>query len=118
MVQQDVLLIQVYSVSNRIAEVELVFVVIYHRAVKKMVLQPIVLPVSVDQLNVLQIQVYSVSKQTLVQEFVTKTDTGAVNKIVLQPTMLPVSAGQLNVLLLNLIAIKLLVCVVLYHRAA
>ena len=49
-----------------------VFVVMYHRAVKKMVLQPIMLPVSVDQLNVLLIQVYFVSNQAMVQEVVIK----------------------------------------------
>ena len=41
----------------------------YHRAVNKMVLQPTVLTVSVDLLNVLLIPVYSVS-QTMVQEVV------------------------------------------------
>ena len=33
----------------------LVFVVLYHRALRKMVLQPTLLPVSVDQQNVLQL---------------------------------------------------------------
>ena len=37
----------------RIATKLLVFVVMYHRAVKMMVLPPILLPVSVDLLNVL-----------------------------------------------------------------
>ena len=41
-------------------------------AVKKMVLQPIVLPVSVGLQNVLLIQGYSVSKQATVQEVVIK----------------------------------------------
>ena len=50
----------------------LVFVELYHIVVKKMVLQPIVLPVSVDQQNVLQIQAYSVSNRIAEVEFVTK----------------------------------------------
>ena len=37
-----------------------------------MVLQPIVLPVNADHLNVLLIQVYSVSNQAMVQEVVIK----------------------------------------------
>ena len=56
----------------RIAINLLVFVVMSHHAVKKMVLQPIVLPVSVDQPNVLLNQVCSVSNQTMVQHVVTK----------------------------------------------
>ena len=47
MVLKDVLLLV------RIAINLLVCVVLYHRAVKKMVLQPTVLPVSAGQLNVL-----------------------------------------------------------------
>ena len=41
----------------RIAMHLLVFVVMYHRAVNKMVLQPTMLPVSVDQLDALLILV-------------------------------------------------------------
>jgi hypothetical protein len=44
----------------------------YHLAVNRMVVQPIQLPVSVDQLNVLLIQDYSVSNQAMVQEVVIK----------------------------------------------
>ena len=56
----------------RIATNLLVCVVLHHRAVKKMDVQPIMLPVSVDHQNVLLIPVYSVSNQTTVQEVVTK----------------------------------------------
>ena len=47
-------------------------VVLQYRVVKKMDVQPIMLPVSVDHQNVLLIPVYSVSNQTTVQEVVTK----------------------------------------------
>ena len=68
-VLRDVLLL----VRTRIVINLQVCVELYHIAVKKMVLQPTVLPVSVDpHQNVLLIPVYSVSNQTMVLEVVIK----------------------------------------------
>ena len=86
----------------------LAFVVMSHHAVNKMVLQPTMLPVSVDQLNVLLLVLIAKSLVVFVVIY-----HRAETKMVLQPTVLPVSVDQLNVLLLNLIVVKLLVCVVL-----
>ena len=72
----------------------LVFVVLYHHAVKKMVLQPIMLPVSAGQLNVLLLVLIAMKLLVLVVMY-----QHAVNKMDLQTTVLPVSVGQLNVLL-------------------
>ena len=80
----------------------LVLVVLYHHAVRKMVLQPTVLPVSAGQLNVLLL----VPIVTNLLVFVVLYHY-AVRKMVLHPTLLPVSVGQLNVLLLVLIALNL-----------
>ena len=64
---KDVLLLNLIATNLQ------VLVELYRIVTKKMVLQPTVLPVSVDQQkNVLLIQVYSVTKQTLVQEVVIK----------------------------------------------
>ena len=93
----------------RIAMHLLVFVVMYHRAVNKMVLQPTMLPVSVDLLNVLLLVRIATNLQVLVELYriVTK-------KMVLQPTMLPVSVDQQNVpLILVSIVLNLLVRVVM-----
>ena len=63
-------------------------------AVKKMVLQPTMLPVSVDQLTVLLLVLIAINLLIFVVLY-----HRAVKKMVLQPTMLPVSVDQLNVLL-------------------
>ena len=86
----------------------LVFVVLYHHAVRKMVLLPTMLPVSVDQLNVLLLVRIVIHLLVFVVMYY-----HAAKKMVLQPTMLPVNAGQLNVLLLVRIATQMVIYAVI-----
>ena len=78
-----------------------------------MVLQPIMLSVSADQLNVLLVPV-SIAIKLLVCVVLY---LHAVKKMVLKPTvLLPVSVGQPNVLLIPvIIAIHLSILVIKYH---
>jgi len=83
--------------------------VMYHCAVKQMVLQPTVLPVNADQLNVLLLVLIAIRLLVFVV-----MSHHAVKKMVLQPTMLPVNAAHLNVrLILVLIVLNPLVRVVM-----
>ena len=76
-----------------------------------MVLQPIVLPVSVDQLNVLLLVRIATNLQVLVELYHI-----VVKKMVLQPTMQTVSVDLQNVLLIQVIfAMNQSIHVIKYH---
>ena len=78
-----------------------------------MVLQPIVLPVSVDQQNVLLL--VRIAMQMVIYAVILLLQCAA-KKMVLQPTMQTVNADQLNVIQMKEdFARRLLICVLKLH---